>query len=61
MRYHRDTFERRYGIRWEYENDILVDRYLRTKRAKQALVDNLARADYIRADDYKPSHSHHHK
>lgn len=47
MRTNRKDFEHQFGIKWEYENDRLVDRYLRFKRGRTTLTNNLEKANYF--------------
>jgi len=43
MNEYKIRFEREHGIKWEYQNERLVQRYITFKRSRQALSKNLER------------------
>jgi hypothetical protein len=46
MKEFRKTFEKRYGIKWEFSNDQSIDRYITFKRSRQKLMMNLDNSDF---------------
>lgn len=46
MKEFRKLFERKFGIKWEFSNNKMIDRYVTFKRSRQKLMMNLDNSDF---------------